>query len=91
MARRNQQIRAASGGSTTDLPTARPFADLPHPGGLSLDPAGAALTACKPTATETAPDAAASEAQAKRRAFIQALARQAARELAAEALTARDD
>ena len=46
-----------------------------------------------PQATTAGPaaDALTAEALAKRRAFIRALARQAARELAAQALAARDE
>ena len=53
----------------------------------SIAPADAVgLTSVPGTGTDTAPDAAAAHAQTKRRAFIRALAQQAARELTAQAL-----
>jgi hypothetical protein len=69
---------------------ARPAVCLPRLGGSSHGPA-AAVTSGSRVVTDTAPNEAAAEASAKRLAFVQALARQAARELTAQALAARDD
>ena len=77
-----------------DPPTHGVAAYLPH----AVDPRhgpAVTLTPCHSAASDIHTNGAAveasPEARAKRRAFIQALARQAARELAAQALTARDD
>jgi len=76
----------------TDLPVVGLAVCLPHPAAPSTPPANAAIltpnhgTAAVPAAADLA-----TEALAKRRAFIRALARQAARELATQALPASDD
>jgi len=76
----------------TDLPVAGLAVRLPHPAAPSIPSANAvAPTPNLGTAAAPVADGLAAEALAKRRAFIRALARQAARELAAQALAARDD
>jgi len=95
MARRQQQPRlTTSADPKMDLPTRGETARLPS----AVDPGhGPAVTRtpCHSPATDIHANGAAAEAsaeaRAKRLAFIRALARQAARELAVQALAARDD
>ena len=93
MARRQQPISTGTPtGPQTDLRAAGLAVRLAQSGTPNITPANA--VASPPnlgTTANPAADVRTAEAQAKRRAFIHALARQAARELAAQALAARDD
>jgi len=93
MARRQQQSGPTmSADPQTGLPVAALAVRLPHPATPSIPPANAiAPIPNLGTAADPAADGLAAEALAKRHAFIRALARQAARELAAKALAARGD
>ena len=79
-------------GPQTDLRAAGLAVRLPQSGTSNIVPANAVAPIPKfDTTTGYAPDVLAAEALAKRRAFIHALARQAARELAARAFAAGDE
>lgn len=83
MAGRSKQSRQRISTSRTGLPDAKAIACLPAADASPISVS--AITANSPTADM------ATEARAKRLALIQALGRQAARELAAQALAARDE
>ena len=93
MVRRQQPISPGTPtGPQADLRAAGLAVRLPQSGTPNIAPANAVAPIPKlGTTTGHATDVLAAEALAKRRAFIHALARQAARELAAQALAARDE
>jgi hypothetical protein len=93
MVRRQQPLSPGTpAGPQADLPAARPAVRLPQSDTPNITQANAVVPIRKfGTTAGPAANPLAAEALAKRRAFIRALAQQAARELAARALAAHDD